>query len=321
MKNPFKNIRIIDIERLITLAFNSAAKAVKRGKYKGNILEKARQKEGIRVKIAGNIVYNELKSSAKSFPNINKIPEIYCKILDAIIGIDNFKKSIGSITRTANNIRQLQMKMFKRLSTSRNTYQCRDIRKEFYGRINSFLKSIKKEIKITNDMLIFKDLPDFKDIPTVIIAGLPNVGKTSLLKAITGSEPEIKPYPFTTKGLMLGYYKNIQVIDTPGLLDRPLEKRNKMEMFSIVVLENLSNVIIYVFDISETCGYSLERQEILYKDIKRFFNKPIIVTANKIDIIGGKTLEELSVKNVIPISCETGHNINLLKETIEKLIK
>ena len=44
----------------------------------------------------------------------------------------------------------------------------------------------------------------------------------------------MQPYAFTTKSLFVGHmdhkYLRWQVIDTPGLLDRPLEERNTIEM-------------------------------------------------------------------------------------------
>ena len=39
------------------------------------------------------------------------------------------------------------------------------------------------------------------------IVGLPNVGKSTLMKKMTGSDVEIQNYPFTTKGLMFSYLK------------------------------------------------------------------------------------------------------------------
>ena len=45
---------------------------------------------------------------------------------------------------------------------------------------------------------------------------------------------DVQPYAFTTKSLFIGHmdykYLRWQVIDTPGILDRPLEERNTIEM-------------------------------------------------------------------------------------------
>ena len=57
--------------------------------------------------------------------------------------------------------------------------------------------------------------------------------------------------------VFLKFYK---VIDTPGILDHPLEERNTIEMQSITALAHLRAAIIYMIDISEQCGYSLKEQ-------------------------------------------------------------
>jgi len=48
-----------------------------------------------------------------------------------------------------------------------------------------------------------------------------------------------------------------QVIDTPGLLDRPLEERNTIEMQAITALAHLKACILFFIDISESSGYSI----------------------------------------------------------------
>lgn len=51
---------------------------------------------------------------------------------------------------------------------------------------------------------------------------------------MTRADVDVQPYAFTTKSLFIGHtdykYLRWQVIDTPGILDRPLEERNTIEM-------------------------------------------------------------------------------------------
>lgn len=46
----------------------------------------------------------------------------------------------------------------------------------------------------------------------------------------------------------------------PGILDKPLEERNTIEMQSVTALAHLRAAILYFIDISESCGYTIEQQ-------------------------------------------------------------
>jgi nucleolar GTP-binding protein len=69
---------------------------------------------------------------------------------------------------------------------------------------------------------------------TLLVCGYPNVGKSSFVNAVSRADVEVQPYAFTTKSLYVGHvdykYMRWQVIDTPGILDRPLDERNTIEM-------------------------------------------------------------------------------------------
>merc|ERR1712113_289064 len=141
-----------------------------------------------------------------------------------------------------------------------------------------------------------------------------NVGKSSFMNKLTIANVEVQPYPFTTKSLFVGHmdYKHFrwQVIDTPGILDRPLEERNIIEMQSITSLAHLEACILYVFDISERCGYSLQQQVTLYHSIKPLFNKkPIIIVCNKIDLMAYDSLLTKN-KDLIRVICLENKNTN-----------
>jgi nucleolar GTP-binding protein len=84
------------------------------------------------------------------------------------------------------------------------------------------------------------------------------VGKSSLLRCLSSAKPEIAQYPFTTKEIHVGHIektekyitKRFQIIDTPGLLDRPLSKRNEIEKQAIAALTHLADLIVFVLDVS-----------------------------------------------------------------------
>ena len=53
------------------------------------------------------------------------------------------------------------------------------------------------------------------------------------MNLVTRAEVEVQPYAFTTRSIYVGHldhdYLRWQVIDTPGILDRPLDEMNKIE--------------------------------------------------------------------------------------------
>ena len=106
-----------------------------------------------------------------------------------------------------------------------------------------------------------KSVPVLEDLPTVVLVGSPNVGKSSIVRAISTGTPEVNDYPFTTRGMTLGHIldeatgeKLCQVMDTPGLLDRPDEDRNEMEQLTLASMEHIDSLIIFVMDLSGGSG-------------------------------------------------------------------
>lgn len=124
---------------------------------------------------------------------------------------------------------------------------------------------------------------------TLVICGYPNVGKSSFINKVTRADVDVQPYAFTTKSLFVGHmdykYLRWQVIDTPGILDHPLEEMNTIEMQAITALAHLRAAVMYFMDLSEQCGYTIEAQVQLFNSIKPLFaNKPTFLVINKIDV-------------------------------------
>mmetsp|Transcript_25840 Transcript_25840/g.101970 ORF Transcript_25840/g.101970 Transcript_25840/m.101970 type:complete len:149 (-) Transcript_25840:778-1224(-) len=64
------------------------------------------------------------------------------------------------------------------------------------------------------------------------------------------------------------------MMDTPGLLKRQLSERNDIEKLAIASLQHLQSVIVYVVDLTEDCGMSVEDQLELRRDMREQFLKP-----------------------------------------------
>ena len=111
--------------------------------------------------------------------------------------------------------------------------------------------------------------------PTVAMVGAPNVGKSSLVRVLSSGTPEVQNYPFTTRGVKMGHFfidtKRHVVTDTPGLLWRPDDDRNKIERLALATLEHLPTCVVFVTDLTGLCGTSVADQMNIRADLyKRF---------------------------------------------------
>lgn len=172
---------------------------------------------------------------------------------------------------------------------------------------------------------------------TLLICGYPNVGKSSFLRSVTRADVDVQPYAFTTKSLFVGHfdykYLRFQAIDTPGILDHPLEEMNTIEMQSITAIAHLRSAVLYFMDLSEQCGYSVSHQIGLFKSIKPLFsNKLVFVVINKIDIMRPEHLDPETQQQLqsilkpgevelLQLSCTTSEGVMEVRNTAcERLI-
>jgi len=292
------------VDDILDKAFRRAKENAKSISNVKNKIIKVRKREIVRLETVKNIVLSELDKLLLRIPKEYSLSKYYKELLDIVFGLKKIRKSVIRIKFIKKFISELFFKYKNSIKITKDVKKMKELRKEFYGRVASFLKRNKEYINFLFEVYrYYQKLPKFKAYPTVIIAGLPNVGKSTLLKKLTGSEPKIEPYPFTTKEIMLGYinipYFSIQVVDTPGLLDRPFDEMNVIEKKAILAIRHLANLIIYVIDITETCGFSIKEQINLLNQIKKEFNIDIWIYFSKSDLFSEddyKKVKELGEK-------------------------
>lgn len=134
---------------------------------------------------------------------------------------------------------------------------------------------------------------ELKVLADVGFVGLPNAGKSTLLRAISNSKPEVADYPFTTINPQLGVVKasdgtSFVVADLPGLIaGASLGKGLGHEFLRHI---ERCKVICHVLDLSGNYGtedviknYQTIREELVQYNPK-LAKRPEIVIFNKMDL-------------------------------------
>jgi len=224
---------------------------------------------------------------------------------------DHYKLALGQVNTARHLIDQVAKDYVRLLKFGDSLYRCKQLKKAALGRMATVMKRQKDSLAYLEQVRQhLSRLPSIDpNTRTLLICGYPNVGKSSFINKITRAEVDVQPYAFTTKSLFVGHmdykYMRWQVIDTPGILDHPLEERNTIEMQSITAMAHLRSCIMYFMDLSEQCGYSVEDQVKLFNNIKPLFaNKPIVLVINKIDQVKPEDLPEEQRKWIEDIANE-----------------
>ncbi|RUS22584.1 P-loop containing nucleoside triphosphate hydrolase protein, partial [Endogone sp. FLAS-F59071] len=234
--------------------------------------------------------------------NISYLQDIhpfYADLMNVLYDKDHYKLALGQINTARHLIDQIAKDYARLLKFGDSLYRCKQLKKAALGRMATVMKRQKDSLAYLEQVRQhLARLPSIDpNTRTLLICGYPNVGKSSFINKITRADVDVQPYAFTTKSLFVGHmdykYLRWQVIDTPGILDHPLEDRNTIEMQSITAMAHLRSCIMFFMDLSEQCGYSVAEQCALYHSIKPLFaNKPIVLVINKIDIMRPEELPD-----------------------------
>ncbi|TGC08957.1 NOG1 family protein [Methanolobus halotolerans] len=300
-------------DELVDKAFRRATRAMSGKKVTGReTLLKANESM---VLTSANILTDNLANIVRRFPTFEDLPPFYYEMADILVGVDELRKSLARIDWASSKIHEIAREYVGKMRRSRDPVS---LRKQCFGRLGSIMGSIDKELKFLNEARNkLRKLPDVHNEPTIVVAGYPNIGKSSFVSMATGARPEIASYPFTTKGVSIGHFMvgndRYQVMDTPGLLDRPMSERNEIELQAITALKHLNAVVLFMIDASETCGYEIHEQTNMLEEVREQFPLPLLVVANKSDLPQFRELDIVDMQ----MSTATGEGV---QEVLGKLI-
>ena len=159
------------------------------------------------------------------------------------------------------------------------------------------------------------------------LAGLPNAGKSSLLRRISNAKPKVADYPFTTIEPVLGTVegpdaRQLTVADVPGLIEGAADGAGLGHEF-LAHLER-ARLLLHVIDASE--GDLEERFRAIDRELAAYGAgldaRPQVVVLNKVDLLESPpsfASADERVVRVIATSAATGEGIEELKRALFEL--
>jgi GTPase len=160
------------------------------------------------------------------------------------------------------------------------------------------------------------------------LAGLPNAGKSSLLRRLSNARPKVADYPFTTLQPVLGTVESpdgaqLTVADVPGLIEGASEGVGLGHEF-LAHLER-ARLLLHVIDVSE--GDVEERFRTIDRELALYGagldERPQAVVLNKTDLLPEPPafpVEDERVVAVFRVSAATGSGIEELKRALFTLV-
>lgn len=220
-------------------------------------------------------------------------------LMNVLYDRDHYKLALAQIATALRLIEKVGKDYIRLLKFGDSLYRCKTLKRAALGRMATIMKKNKSALAYLEQVRQhLSRLPSIDPTePTVLVCGFPNCGKSTTVNKLSRADVDVQPWAFTTQSLFVGHfdykYQRWQIVDSPGVLDHPLQDMNTIEMQSITALAHLKASILFFLDISEQCGYSIEQQVSLFRNITPLFaNKPLTVVLNKIDLIRPDELED-----------------------------
>jgi len=223
-----------------------------------------------------------------AWPDFDEIDPFYRELADAVAGVDDLRQHLSEVGWASRKTSEIRTEYQRRLGGDPDT--AKKLGKQAFARMADVVREVEDDLAALGEARdALKTLPDIRpDEPTIVVAGYPNVGKSSFVNSVTRADNEIASYPFTTTRINVGHVERdrirYQLVDTPGLLDRPAADRNEIESQAVSALEHAADAVLVLVDASGECGYPLDVQLELRDSLAARFDAPVLTICNKADL-------------------------------------
>lgn len=241
-------------------------------------------------------------------------------LVDARFGAGSLERARVRVRRAEERIRGLEREAERATHRAAGSEALAALVRAFYGRLSSFVREIDPDIERLRAIARFRaERPRLEpQQPTLVVAGFPNVGKSSLVARLSSARPKVAEYPFTTLSIAVGHadlgFDRLQVVDTPGVLGR-VGRTNPAEAEAETAVRRAATVVLFVLDPTGRSGVTLEDQEALLDRWRSEHPElPILAVETKCDL-------ERSSTDRPKVSAVTGEGVDALWKEIRRLVR
>jgi nucleolar GTP-binding protein len=278
-------------EEVLDKAFSRSKKAADRVDDPDRVFRVRKQMNRM-VQTAADVISTTFLDTVNTWPSLDQSPQFDVSMIDACVGCDDYRHHLSMLQWGGKQVLNIAGQNSKKIVRTGRTELMHDARREAYGRICSILRRVGPSLTwLSESREVLKRLPTVDQLlPCIVVCGAPNVGKSAFISALSSGNMEVNHYPFTTRQIHVGHFVHrrlqFQLVDTPGLLDRPLEKRNDIELQAIAALENIGSLVLFLMDESEICGTPIEEQQHLLEDVQKLLpGTDLMIVTSKADLL------------------------------------
>ncbi|KAF2559706.1 hypothetical protein F2Q68_00013157 [Brassica cretica] len=325
VKYNFKKITVVpDGKKFVDIILSRTQRQTPTVTHKSKKISQLRSFYMRKIKFTQSNFVEKLSTIVYEFPRFEEINPFYDNLFNVLYDKDHYKLALGQLNTAKKLITKIASDYVKLVKYGDSLYRCKSLKVSALGRMCTVMKKVGPSLAYLEEVRQhMARLPSIDpNTRTLLICGCPNVGKSSFMNKVTRADVDIQTYAFTTKSLFVGHtdYKCLryQVIDTPGVLDRPMEDRNIIEMCSVTALAYLRAAVLFFLDVSGSCGYTIAQQASLFHSLKSSFaNKPLVIVCNKTDLVSVESLSEEDLKLIEEMKTEEAVVLNMSTLTEE----
>ncbi len=303
-------------EAILDGAFHRASLVAPHGKTRA---ERNRLRAELKVVRSSATVVRHLRLETRPFLH-PPLSDFERSLVASAFGPGTLGRALGRIERAEDRIRLLAKGAERETHHASGSESLATLVRAFYGRLSSFVREVDSDLAALRAIASFlRDRPHLEaQLPTVVVAGFPNVGKSSLVARLSSARPKVADYPFTTLAISVGHadlgFDRLQVVDTPGVLGRP-GRANPAEVEATTTVRGAASVVVFVLDPTQASGHSLAEQESLLDRWRlEYPTLPILAVETKCDLL--RTSSDRP-----KVSAVTGEGLDALRSALRSLLR